>query len=204
MKLNVDLISQLMVYGGLFLICSYILWIGPITEVLKNDTRFVESFQNIDDLSEPIEWPDLMICKSPMTKNKEKHEDLIENPEKNASLSDVFYIAEDLINAIVVAKVYETGLWRGGAIKIQPPTVITTLIDFKYFGQCAQISLQEVKEYLIQTGEMQKDDIDGGFVASIVLKVSIYLLSRYHPRFFDQFGHDTMCASSENKHFFTE
>ena len=172
MKLNVDLISQLMVYGGLFLICWYILWVGPITEVLKNDTKFVESFQNIDDLSEPIEWPDLMICKSPMTKNKEKHKDLIENPEKNTSLSDVFHHAEDLINAIVVAKGYETGLWRGGAIKIQPPTVITTLIDFRYFGQCAQISFQELKEYMIQTGEMQKDEIDGGFVASVVLKVS--------------------------------
>ena len=92
MKLNVDLLSQLMVYGGLFLICWYILWIGPITEVLKNDTKFVESFQNIDDLSEPIEWPDLMICKSPMTKNKEEHKDLIENPKKKIPLLVMYFI----------------------------------------------------------------------------------------------------------------
>ena len=175
MKLNINLISQVMVYGGLFLICSYILLVGPITEVLKNDTRFVESFQNIGDFSEPIEWPDMIICKSPPYKNKEKHEQLIEEPEKNTSLSDVFYFAEDLINAIVVAKGYETGLERGGTIKIQPPTVKTTLIDYKYFGQCAQISFQELKKYMIQTGEMLKEDIDSGFVASVVLKVSTYL-----------------------------
>ena len=86
MKLNVDLISQVMVYGGLFLICAYILWVGPITEVLKNDTIFIESFQNIDDSSETIEWPDLIICKSPLSKNYEKYQQLIENSESNISL----------------------------------------------------------------------------------------------------------------------
>ena len=172
MKLNVDILSQVMVYGGLFLICSYILWVGPITEVLKNDTRFVESFQNIDDSSETIEWPDLIICKSPLSKNYEKYQQLIENSENNISLSDVFYSAEDLINAVVIAKGYKTGLDRGGIIKVQPPTVKTTIIDFENFGQCARISFEELKKYMIQSDEMIEGDIDSGFVASIVLNVS--------------------------------
>lgn len=172
MKFNVDLSAQVMVYGGLFLICSYILVVGPITEVLKNDTRFVESFQNIDDSSETIEWPDLIICKSPLYKNYEKYQQLIENSENNISLSDVFYSAEDLINSVVIAKGYKTGLDRGGIIKVQPPTVKTTLIDFENFGQCAQISFEELKKYMIQSSEMGQGDIDTGFVASIVLNVS--------------------------------
>jgi hypothetical protein len=31
-----------------------------------------------------------------------------------------------------------------------------------------------------------------------------YLFSRVHPRFFDQVGHETMYASSGNKHFVTK
>ena len=30
------------------------------------------------------------------------------------------------------------------------------------------------------------------------------LYTRVRPRFFDQVGHETMCASSENKHFVTK
>ena len=36
------------------------------------------------------------------------------------------------------------------------------------------------------------------------IKVIDTTVSRYRPRFFDQVGHDTMYASSENKHFFTK
>ena len=66
----------------------------------------------------------------------------------------------------------ETGLLRGEEIKTKPPFIKTTLVDFKYFGQCAQISFQALRLYMIKKGEMTEIDIDSSFIAIIVLKVS--------------------------------
>ena len=72
----------------------------------------------------------------------------------------------------LVSITLESGLLGAEEIKIKPPFIKTTLVDFKYFGQCAQISFQALRLYMIKKGEMTEIDIDSSFIAIIVLKES--------------------------------
>ena len=47
MKFNISIISRTIVYFGLFITSSYILIIGPVKEVLKNNTRLEETILHI-------------------------------------------------------------------------------------------------------------------------------------------------------------
>ena len=54
-----------------------------------------------------------------------------------------------------------------------PPYVTSILVDFNYMGYCAKISFEHLRAYLVQKGELKKEDIDASFVSVIFLKVSI-------------------------------
>ena len=45
---------------------------------------------------------------------------------------------------------------------------------------------------------------DGGRKKNKMQFIKVRRYTRVRPRFFDQFGHETMYASSENKHIFTK
>ena len=51
------------------------------------------------------------------------------------------------------------------------------LVDFVYMGYCAKISFEHLRAYMIEKGEMKKDDIDASFVSLIFLKVSAKFFS---------------------------
>ena len=62
------------------------------------------------DVSGPIEWPALIICKNPIYKAQDKYETLMRlKDDALIPLEDVFYSAEDIVNTISVAKTYEAG-----------------------------------------------------------------------------------------------
>ena len=62
------------------------------------------------EVSGPVEWPALMICKNPIYKAQDKYEKLMRlKDDAHIPLEDVFYSAEDMVNAISVAKTYEAG-----------------------------------------------------------------------------------------------
>ena len=51
-----------------------------------------------------------MICKNPIYKAQDKYEKLMRlKDDAHIPLEDVFYSAEDMVNAISVAKTYEAG-----------------------------------------------------------------------------------------------
>ena len=51
------------------------------------------------------------------------------------------------------------------------------LVDFNYMGYCAKISFEHLRAYLVQKGELKKEDIDASFVSVIFLKVSTLVVS---------------------------
>ena len=62
-------------------------------------------------------------------------------------------------------------------LPIAPPYVTSMLVDFVYMGYCAKISFEHLRAYMIEKGEMKKDDIDASFVSLIFLKVSAKFFS---------------------------
>ena len=63
-------------------------------------------------------------------------------------------------------------IYRANDIKIEPPYVNSLLVDYNYLGYCASISFESLKSYLKNTGELNQNTIDAGFVAIIFLKVA--------------------------------
>ena len=62
-------------------------------------------------------------------------------------------------------------------LPIAPPHVTSMLVDFNYMGYCAKISFEHLRAYLVQKGEVKKEDIDASFVSVIFLKVSTLVVS---------------------------
>ena len=48
-----------------------------ISAYIKDATIFDETEIKIEDLSEPIQWPDLQVCISPAYKNPDKHKEFL-------------------------------------------------------------------------------------------------------------------------------
>ena len=87
--------------------------------------------------------------------------------------NDTFYSdVKDIIHAVTIANSYLKGVNRANEIPIEPPYVTSILVDFYYMGYCAKISFEHLRVYLVEKGEMKKEDIDASFVSILFLKVS--------------------------------
>ena len=131
-------------------------------------------------MTEPIEWPALMICKLPRYKNKEKYQEFtkkgffgtfasqeeFDKLEKEAFDPNL----KKFIHAVTIAKTYLKGLKRVTEIKLEKPYISSVLVGFAYYGNCASISF--LRSFLVQKGEIGEHDITSSFFASIFLKVS--------------------------------
>ena len=133
-------------------------------------------------MTQPIEWPALMICKLPRFKNKEKYQEFttkgffgtFASQEEFDKLKNEAFDSDikKFIHAITIAKTYLKGLKRVNEIKLEKPYISSVLVGFTYYGNCASISFQSLRAFLVQKGEIDKHDITSSFFASIFLKVS--------------------------------
>ena len=54
-----------------------IIFQGPLKDLLKNDYKFEHSVISSQEIVEPLEWPALIICRSPFDKNTQKYKDFM-------------------------------------------------------------------------------------------------------------------------------
>ena len=105
---------------------------------------------------------------------KAKNELYESEQDQNDVIKDIFHTdPKEIIEALTIAKSYVKGLERPRELKIEPPYVKSLLVDFDYLGYCTSISLEALKQYLIEKGEMSSDESDSSFVSTIFLKVGI-------------------------------
>ena len=118
----------------------------------------------------------------PRDKNETKYEEFIGKgfaesfesiQEFEKMKNDTFYSdVKDIIHAVTIANSYLKGVNRANEIPIEPPYVTSILVDFYYMGYCAKISFEHLRAYLVEKGEIKKEDIDASFVSILFLKVS--------------------------------
>ena len=89
---------------------THIAYISGKTLPLSLKASTFNTNYSLIDVSGPIEWPALIICKNPIYKAQDKYETLMRlKDDALIPLEDVFYSAEDIVNTISVAKTYEAG-----------------------------------------------------------------------------------------------
>ena len=153
---------------------------GPFLDLMRDDTTFISSFKNVQDLTEPMEWPALVICRHPHNNDPDKYsqfmqkgftrsfedQDDFRNREKEIFTTQ----SNDLIHALTIGLTYNEGMQHPKEIKVEPPYVTATLIDYIYFGHCATISFEAMKTHLIEKGRINTEVFDSNFIATIWLK----------------------------------
>ena len=88
---------------------------GPFCDYIKDENRYIQSYKKINDLKEPLKWPDLILCKSPMIKNQENHLNLMTQKFENESefqilIKKVFFTqSKEFVYAIGIGPTYELG-----------------------------------------------------------------------------------------------
>ena len=123
MVAKVNSISCFLVYTGLLTISLYIVFIGPFSDFIRNEKRFVQTYQKTNDLKEPLKWPDVVICKSPPNKNKEKYIEFMNKTFENESeyqalIKQVFYTQpKEFVYAIGVGATYDIATQNAKARK---------------------------------------------------------------------------------------
>ena len=123
MVAKVNSISCFLVYTGLLTISLYIVFIGPFSDFIRNEKRFVQTYQKTNDLKEPLKWPDVVICKSPPNKNKEKYIEFMNKTFENESeyqalIKQVFYTQpKEFVYAIGVGDTYDKATQNAKARK---------------------------------------------------------------------------------------
>ena len=108
------------VYLSLAIINFAIVYKGPLSEIFKKDNvDFTESFKNLKDLTEPIIWPSLAVCKVPIFKNPQNYAQFLkkgriwfsekfENEAEFEKLKkDTFFIeANEIIHAMALGSTF--------------------------------------------------------------------------------------------------
>ena len=90
---------------------------GPLKEVLDDENIFVQSTLSFNEISEPLKWPALVICRSPFDRNTEKYSEFLtkgfggggqnfsSQSEFQALLEDAFFTQpDDIVHAIGLGK----------------------------------------------------------------------------------------------------
>ena len=117
------------IYILLMIISIGLIFYGPFCDFIKNENRYVQTYHKINELNMPLKWPDIIICKSPMIKDKEKYVDFMKrkygNESEFAKLKDeVFYTkGEDFVYALSIGSTYESALNRSKLLPIKPPYI---------------------------------------------------------------------------------
>ena len=106
-----------------------------------------------------------------MTKGKQKSFQSWEELQ-NLSQEALHPYAEDFLYDFAISTVYEKAVKSQFDFK-KPPFLEVILFDYFYFGYCISISFEALRNYLIETGEMQKDDIDSDFYSILWFKVIV-------------------------------
>ena len=132
------------------------------------------------EFEQKIEWPDLQICKTPKHKDAEKYVELMRKGTYGLfkdwkELDELSKEAlnpnpNDIILKVAISKDYRKAI---GSVNIpnEPPYVKTILFDYMYFGYCISISFEALRSYLVEIGEIKKDDLDSDFYALVWFQV---------------------------------
>ena len=165
-------------------LCGFALYLlrGGISAYLKDATIFDESEIKIEDLSNPIEWPDLQVCTSPSYKSLDKQEEFLSNSfqdenEFNTLAETAFFTkVDEIITAISIGLPtdYLTILNNSNTIPLQKPYVKSTIIDFDFFGYSASISFSALRQHLIANNDKLSGKKDFTFYTAIWFKVSLF------------------------------
>ena len=61
---------------------------GPFWDFIKNENRYVQTYHKINELNMQLKWPDLIICKTPMIKDRQKYSSIMKRKYENQSKFD--------------------------------------------------------------------------------------------------------------------
>ena len=184
MKLRITMFVCLLVYITLNFVTFMMLINGPLPEIFKKDNvDFTESFVNMDEITEPINWPALQICKTPFFKDAERYnyfinKGLSENGFDNETefeqlKKDIFFLEpNETIFALTIGTDFMKSLKRPFDLPIKYPYVDTQIGDLSYMGACSIINLRELKTYLIEKNEVSPEAIDSKFYLIVWIKVN--------------------------------
>ena len=149
---------------------------------VEDATIFHESEFKLEDLSDPIEWPDLQVCSSPSYKSKDK---LKEFESKSTSFQDeneyntyaeaaFFTKVNEILTAINIGFIYDYMdiLNNTNTIPLEEPYVKSTIIDLANYGYCATISFNALKQHMIAQYDLSGNEKDISFYTAIWPKVS--------------------------------
>ena len=169
-------------YVFLATITFAIVYNGPLRELFKgHNIDLIESFRRIDELTEPIIWPSIAICKIPFIKDAEKYKQILSNKRKFGNEAEFeqmknqafFTYANDTFLALTFGESIEAARENFGEFSIKGPYVSTRFVDFDFLGSCGILNLQAMRSYLIEKGEYKQDDIDNHFLLIVWIKVMI-------------------------------
>ena len=164
-----------LVYFLLLIITYLIVYKGPLTNIYKEDNiDFVESYKNVKDLEDPIKWPTLAVCKSPIYKDLESYHIFVgkgrdgfnggfkDETEFNKLKSDAFFTdPNETIFALTIGDDFDNAMRNYGKIPVELPFVDTTFEDLDYIGACGVIHLETLKNFMKENGQFCEDEIDG-------------------------------------------
>ena len=171
----------------LFIVAFSIVYQGPLQEIMSGTNMFVKSMLNLNEIENPIKWPDANICKSPFDRNTEKYYEFLAKGRNHSFIDESEYKTfieesyftkpEDFIYAFGFGTSYESASDVNKKILPQLPYVTSSFLDVAFFGYCATIHFEELRSKLIEDGEIDEKEIDSTFFAIIGLKVKSSLLS---------------------------
>ena len=182
MKLQPINIVCLSMLTALSTVTFYMIFEGPLSDMLKDENTFVQSTISFSEIQEPLKWPALTICNNPFDRNTEKYFEYLNKGLYGQSFSNeseykrlfeeaFFTKPKDIVYAIGFGTTYDSALENAREIRIEPPYVVSTFMDMQFLGTCASISFDALKTKLTENGQIDKDSIDNKFFAMIGLKV---------------------------------
>ena len=179
MEVKVTPFVCILTYSVSLTITFGLIFNGPFSDYIKNENRYVQTYQKINDTDMQLKWPDLILCKSSKIKNVEKYADLMEKYYQNQSefdnlLTKVFYTkAKDFVYAIGIGSTYASALSRAKVVPIEPPFVKSVLVDVIYNGYCAQIQFQALRSFMISQGDIKENEADSAFYSILWIQVCL-------------------------------
>ena len=122
-------IVGIFIYILLMAVSVGLIFHGPLWDFIKNENRYVQTYHKINELNMQLKWPDLIICKTPMIKDKHKYTDFMKRKHGNQSEFDklkdeVFYTKEeDFVHALSIGSTYELALNRSKVLPLKAPYI---------------------------------------------------------------------------------
>ena len=159
---------------------------GPIKDLLKDENDFVHTTLSTKELTDPLKWPGMTICRNPFDRNTEKYFEYLNkgglnsgNPsfsnesEYQILVEEAFFTnPEDIVYAVGFGTDYNTAITTDiHEVEIAPPYVTPNFLDLSFLGYCATVSFEALKTKMVERGEISEDIIDSKFFIIIGLKV---------------------------------